>query len=90
MTYAKVKSDTCTITSNTVVTSEFTKGMPLMKTAISPVLSFVRKDGTFAHNAKPAVDATLINPLTVISSTSGLESSYSGGLEFKVEAAGLT
>jgi len=92
VTYAKAKSDTCTITSATEVSAEFTKGVGTQATGSSPILRFVKTGGKFSHQAKPATDpaATLNFPLAITASKTGVTSSFAGGVEFEITAAGLT
>ena len=90
VTYANSKSDSCTVSSATEVTADFTNGIGTQAAASSPKLKFTSIDGTHSHDAKPAPDVVLDNPLSITSSTSGLVSSFAGGREFSVTAAGLT
>jgi len=85
-----IKADSIVVDSANKVTATWTKGVPVIKTASKPVLSFQTTQaakGALAHYAIMNKDVT--NALTISSSSQSLQCSFAGGCPFLINAAGL-
>lgn len=88
--YANGESDPCTIVSASEINADFTFGISISETEISPVLSFVDDEISFEHMALAGNLAVLANPFSLNSATSGLTSSFAGGRHLSITAGGLS
>ena len=83
-----VFADQVTIVSDTEIVAQWTLGIPVLSGDETPVLVFEYSAEGIVHRA--GVSATISNPLTITSHSSGLSCSFAGGCLFHIEAAGLS
>jgi hypothetical protein len=82
-----VKADTVSVDSATQVTATWTKGVPVLSTPTSPVLSFTHDTSSHVHNA--ATSEVVTNIVSVSGSSPSLSCSFAGGCLYEVSASGL-
>lgn len=88
VSYGGVVADSVSITSASSAVAVYNLGVPLQGTGAKPVLSFVSTSSSETHWASSTA-SNLINSLSITSSSSGLQCSFSGGCSLTIDALGL-